>query len=55
MTDSEQWKSNGECDKCRKQTYCTKQCSARKRRVQRIVNQTITNSMIKRLEEKYGE
>lgn len=30
INESEQWKLKGDCLKCRKQKYCTKQCSASK-------------------------
>ena len=29
-TDNEQWKSNGDCDICRRKSYCKKQCKKRK-------------------------
>lgn len=30
---NEQWKNGGTCNKCRKQAYCGKKCTAHKRRV----------------------
>lgn len=30
MNDNEQWKSNGICEKCRRQEFCTKACRANK-------------------------
>lgn len=31
---TEQWKDSGKCEECRRQAYCTKQCTARKKRAQ---------------------
>ena len=33
MTETEQWKLDGDCYKCRKQKYCGKSCKANERRV----------------------
>lgn len=33
MADNEQWKSDGMCDKCRKNEYCQKTCTACKVRL----------------------
>lgn len=29
-TDNEQWKANGDCDICRRKSYCKKPCKKRK-------------------------
>lgn len=28
---TEQWKTHGDCDKCRRQPFCSKQCTAKKK------------------------
>ena len=33
IPETEQWKLNGDCNKCRRVMYCTKDCAKRKRRV----------------------
>lgn len=33
MTETEQWKLDGDCDKCRKQKYCSKSCKTNEHHV----------------------
>lgn len=33
VEDNERWLSDGDCSKCRKSEYCSKSCTARKRRI----------------------
>lgn len=41
MNNSSQWLSNGDCSKCRRKNYCSRQCSAnRKFMMKEIINQT---------------
>ena len=37
INESEQWKLQGDCSKCRRESYCNKRCSAVKNRVKRAV------------------
>ena len=32
----ERWKSDGNCKKCRREKYCKKPCTAKKRRKERL-------------------
>ena len=48
---NEQWKSGGDCSKCRRKKYCKKECSEHKRLVNRVIRQSaakiITNVFMK--------
>ena len=33
LEDNERWLSDGDCSKCRKSEYCSKNCTARKKRI----------------------
>lgn len=37
----EQWRSNGYCEECRKQNYCSKPCTARKQRENDILKNAV--------------
>ena len=39
----EQWLSNGNCEECRRQNYCSKSCTARKQRE----NAMLKNAVLK--------
>lgn len=39
----EQWLSNGNCEECRKQNYCSKPCTVKKRRE----NDMLKNAVLK--------
>lgn len=41
MEDSDQWKLNGDCSKCRRANYCNKNCSARNKRINGIIQQAL--------------
>lgn len=43
--ENEQWKLNGDCKKCRKASYCRKECGASKRATQRFVK-SLGNAVI---------
>lgn len=45
---SEQWKLSGDCDKCRKQKYCGKPCTARGKFIQRKALEYITEKISER-------
>lgn len=42
---TDQWQLNGDCEKCRRGKYCTKPCSAKKRRDKRALH-ALTNAII---------
>ena len=44
---SEQWKLKGECSKCRRANYCSKDCSAVKKRKTKIAQQAYFDFMEK--------
>ena len=37
----EQWLSNGNCEECRRQEYCSKPCTARKQRENDILKDAV--------------
>lgn len=45
IPETEQWKLNGNCDKCRRANYCTKKCGAKKVRIKGLYN-ALGNAMI---------
>lgn len=51
MTDS--WKTDGDCDKCRRQSYCSKLCRPRQETNQRMMQQKVAELM-NRVSEKNG-
>ena len=44
MFDNEQWKSDGNCEICRRKSYCRKTCTARNKAVQRAIGRAIIGS-----------
>lgn len=53
IDNSEQWKLEGNCDKCRKKEYCSKGCKAAKTRVRRIVA-GVTEQVVREFFKKRG-
>lgn len=52
---AEQWKEGGNCDKCRRKAYCTKTCTAEKRKakaIERAVGDAILRSICPQLADK---
>ena len=45
IPETDQWKLNGNCDKCRRKEYCHTKCGAKKRAGQRLRN-ALGNAMI---------
>lgn len=43
--DNEQWLTNGICEKCRKQKYCSKPCTRNKRRTSAILRSATIQAM----------
>ena len=48
---TDQWKLGGDCSKCRRANYCSKDCTATKRRKEQIIEQAYRDV----LREKYPE
>lgn len=49
ISETDQWKLNGNCDKCRRVEFCSKQCTAKKKAQQRLVRrvkETIIDSCL---------
>lgn len=49
MDRSEQWKLEGKCSECRRQSYCKKTCSATKAAIQRGMVEAISQTKVGRL------
>ena len=41
VKDNEQWLSDGDCRKCRKNSYCSKACTVRKRNGEKLLTNLI--------------
>lgn len=41
IPETDQWKLNGNCDKCRRNEYCKKPCTANKRAYERRLRGTV--------------
>lgn len=39
IPETEQWQLEGDCDKCRKQKYCSKECGAFKKEYNKALNE----------------
>ena len=37
----EQWKRGGDCNKCRRQKYCSKVCNENKRRANKLISNKV--------------
>lgn len=42
--DNERWKTDGDCSKCRRAKYCSKDCTARKRRMRAFISEAIVKA-----------
>ena len=52
----EQWLSNGNCEKCRRQKYCSKSCTARKARQNDMLKNAILKATkLDKIFEMYGK
>ena len=43
INSADQWKLNGECAKCRRRNYCHNDCTAKRKRDQALIQQTVSN------------
>lgn len=41
---ADQWKLNGECAKCRRRNYCHRDCTAKRKRDQALIQQAANNA-----------
>lgn len=60
INQSNQWELNGECAKCRRRNYCSRDCTAKRKKDQEILDRIVgnavntqTNDYFNRLGEKY--
>lgn len=44
MYNNEQWKSDGNCEVCRRRSYCSKRCSAFRRKMKGMICSAFANS-----------
>lgn len=54
IEETEQWLLDGDCDKCRKEKYCDKDCGAYKRTVKKAMKEAY-EKLMKRVKEKWDE
>jgi len=52
IKESEQWKLDGDCQKCSRLNYCNKPCTISKRRINAEIKQTIVREMLRILDRK---
>ena len=52
IPETDQWLLTGECNKCRRQPYCRKVCTAVKREFKKGVQQAVKTALAERLSEK---
>lgn len=56
MTESnEQWKSGGDCEKCRRQAYCGAKCKARIDRETAELNNLVSKAFSKATQHVFGK
>lgn len=48
MKNEEQWLTDGICSVCRKRKYCTKNCKARIKAIEKSIKNEFSNIVIKR-------
>ena len=53
--ESEQWLLNGECNKCRRQSYCSKSCTRSKRKTEAMVKSFVASQFNEMTGGAYGE
>ena len=52
ISETDQWLLTGECNKCRKQSYCRKPCTAVKREFKKGLEQAVMTALADRIKEK---
>lgn len=53
--ESDQWLLNGECNKCRRQSYCSKPCTRNKRETVAMMSAFVKSKMNELTGGAYGE
>ena len=53
--ENDQWLLNGECNKCRRQNYCSKRCTRNKRKTEMMVNSLLSSKLNEMSNGVYGE
>lgn len=53
--ENEQWLLNGECNKCRRQSYCSKPCTRNKRRTEAMMHSLVSSTLNEMTGGSYGE
>ena len=43
--ENEQWLLNGECNKCRRQSYCSKPCTQYKRETEAMIHSLVSSKL----------
>ena len=49
MDRNEQWKFEGDCKRCRRKAYCSKECAASRRRVENLIREKLCEELPKYL------
>ena len=44
IPETEQWMLNGDCTKCRRDAYCSKPCTMRKRKLEEFIRRQIASA-----------
>ena len=52
---NEQWLLNGDCNKCRKQNYCSKPCTRNKRKTEAMMKAFVSSRLNEMTGGAYGE
>lgn len=55
IAETEQWQLDGDCEKCRKDSYCTKACTARMKMIGGKVSDLFSRAFNKAVEKKKAE
>lgn len=55
IPETDQWLLDGDCDKCRREKYCDKECTKAKRATAKVFQNLIDSAMQKRYEKKKEE
>lgn len=55
IDETEQWLLNGDCSKCRRKNYCSKECTRYKRRTEAELHSLMANKLNEMTGGVYGE
>lgn len=45
INENEQWQLEGKCDLCRRKNYCKKDCTKKKKRIEKEINSIIMDKL----------